>query len=81
MFTSMKTVEETNLISNKSQGSGETPILKAIVYFDFVNIFFRKKANAFNAWSLLLFSMGIIGSACVLLISACETIASLLLNY
>ena len=75
MFTSMKTVEETNLISNKSQGSGETPILKAIVYFDFVNIFFRKKANAFNAWSLLLFSMGIIGSACVLLISACETIA------
>ena len=43
--------------------------------FDFVNIFFRKKANALNAWSLLLFSMGIIGSACVLLINACETIA------
>ena len=39
------------------------------------NIFFRKKANSLNAWSLLLFSMGIIGSACVLLINACETIA------
>ena len=75
MFTSMKTVEEVNLISNKTQGKGETPILKSIVYFDFVNIFFRKKANALNAWSLLLFSMGIIGSACVLLINACETIA------
>jgi len=75
MFTTMKTVEEINLIPNKTQGSGETPILKAIVYFDFVNIFFRKKANALSAWSLLLFSMGIIGSACVLLINACETLA------
>tara|TARA_B100000212_G_C27242226_1_gene476456 strand:- start:63 stop:854 length:792 start_codon:yes stop_codon:yes gene_type:complete len=75
MFTSMKKVEEINLISNKTQGKGETPILKSIVYFDFVNIFFRKKANPVNAWSLLFFSMGIIGSACVLLISACETIA------
>ena len=64
-----------NLIPNKTQEKGETPILKSIVYFDFVNIFFRKKANALNAWSLLLFSMGIIGSACVLLINACETIA------
>jgi len=75
MFTSMKTAEEISLISNTTQGKGETPILKSIVYFDFVNIFFRKKANALNAWSLLLFSMGIIGSACVLLINACETIA------
>ena len=75
MFTSMKTAEEINLIPNKTQEKGETPILKSIVYFDFVNIFFRKKANALNAWSLLLFSMGIIGSACVLLINACETIA------
>ena len=75
MFTSMKMAEEINLIPNKTQEKGETPILKSIVYFDFVNIFFRKKANALNAWSLLLFSMGIIGSACVLLINACETIA------
>tara|TARA_B000000532_G_C18785021_1_gene369990 strand:+ start:175 stop:786 length:612 start_codon:yes stop_codon:yes gene_type:complete len=75
MFTSMKKSEVTHLISNKTQGNGETPILKSIVYFDFVNIFFRKKANKLNAWSLLLFSMGIIGSACVLLINACETLA------
>jgi cation:H+ antiporter len=75
MFTSMKKVDKEHLISNKSKGKGETPILKSIVYFDFVNIFFRKKANTLNAWSLLLFSMGIIGSACVLLINACETLA------
>ena len=75
MFTSMKSTEKVNLISNKTEGKAETTILKSIVYFDFVNIFFRKKANAFNAWSLLLFSMVIIGSACVLLINACETIA------
>tara|TARA_B100001057_G_C22595399_1_gene850656 strand:- start:195 stop:887 length:693 start_codon:yes stop_codon:yes gene_type:complete len=75
MFTSMKSVDKLNLISNKTEVKGEIAILKSIVYFDFVNIFFRKKANAFNAWSLLLFSMGIIGSACVLLINACETIA------
>ena len=75
MFTSMKSAEKVNLIPNKTEGKVETTILKSIVYFDFVNIFFRKKANALNAWSLLLFSMGIIGSACVLLISACETIA------
>ena len=75
MFTSMKKADKEHLISNKSEGKGETPILKSIVYFDFVNIFFRKKANTLNAWSLLLFSMGIIGSACVLLINACETLA------
>jgi len=75
MFTTMKTKGKVNLISNKSESSGETPILKSIVYFDFVNIFFRKKANRLNAWSLLLFSMAIIGAACVLLINACETIA------
>ena len=45
MFTSMKTVEEINLISNNTQGKGEMPILKSIVYFDFVNIFFRKKSK------------------------------------
>ena len=39
MFTSMKTAEEISLISNNTQGKGETPILKSIVYFDFVNIF------------------------------------------
>ena len=38
MFTSMKTAEEISLISNTTQGKGET-ILKSIVYFDFVNIF------------------------------------------
>ncbi len=75
MFTTMKSNKEVDLIPDEINKPSETPILKAIVYFDFVNIFFRKKANALNAWSLLLFSMGIIGSACVLLINACETIA------
>jgi len=75
MFTTMKSAQKVNLIPNKTEGKVETTILKSIVYFDFVNIFFRKKANALNAWSLLLFSMGIIGSACVLLINACESIA------
>ena len=43
MFTSMKTAEEISLISNKTQFKEETPILKSIVYFDFVNIFLEKK--------------------------------------
>ena len=75
MFTTMKSNKEVDLIPDEMNKPSETPILKAIVYFDFVNIFFRKKANNLNAWSLLLFSMGIIGSACILLIHACETLA------
>ena len=40
-------------------------IVKAFILLDFEHVFVRKKINTRNAWALLLFSMLVIGLACI----------------
>lgn len=50
-------------------------VIKALFLLDFEHVFVRKKINTFNAWALLLFSMLIIGLACIVLIHSCEMLS------
>ena len=50
-------------------------ILKALVLLDFEHVFVRRKINVTNAWALLLFSMLVIGLACIVLIHSCEMLS------
>lgn len=50
-------------------------ILKAFALLDFEHVFVRKRINVFNAWGLLLFSMLVIGLACIVLIHSCEMLS------
>jgi cation:H+ antiporter len=47
----------------------------ALLNLDFEQVFVRKSINTLNAWALLIFSMLIIGGACILLIHSCELLA------
>lgn len=50
-------------------------VIKALFLLDFEHVFVRKKINTFNAWALLLFSMLVIGLACIVLIHSCEMLS------
>ena len=50
-------------------------IVKAFILLDFEHVFVRKKINTRNAWALLLFSMLVIGLACIVLIHSCEMLS------
>ncbi len=79
MFNTMKKKEEKNHIQEKQEQKehiGRKPsILKALILLDFEHVFVRKKINVISAWSLLLFSMLVIGLACIVLIHSCELLS------
>ena len=81
MFATMKKAEgitavEENQENQEEQSSGrKQSILKAFILLDFEDVFVRKKINTVNAWMLLLFSMLVIGLACIVLIHSCELLS------
>lgn len=79
MFGTMKKKEETTAAAEKlAENSIERKqsILKALMLLDFEDVFVRKKINNLNAWMLLLFSMLVIGLACIVLIHSCELLST-----
>ena len=81
MFTTMNKVEESTaveqsqLVEEEHLTEKKQSILKAFILLDFEDVFVRKKINTFNAWMLLLFSMLVIGLACIVLIHSCELLS------
>ncbi len=81
MFGTMKKKEETTAVEEEPEGLEEKNIerkqsvLKALMLLDFEDVFVRKKINTANAWMLLLFSMLVIGLACIVLIHSCELLS------
>jgi len=65
-------VEEEEEGDNEPSGS----IIKSLLTLDLENVFIRGAINNSNAWSLLIFSMIIIGGSCALLVHACEGCAT-----
>lgn len=47
-------------------------IFMSLITLDLENVFVRNGINTSNAWTMLLVSMGVIGSACFLLVHSCE---------
>ena len=81
MFTTMNKAEESTAVEQSQEAEEEhltekkQSILKAFILLDFEDVFVRKKINTFNAWMLLLFSMLVIGLACIVLIHSCELLS------
>ncbi len=81
MFSTMQKKEETATVDEKAEKEEKLPIgrkptvIKALFLLDFEHVFVRKKINTFNAWMLLLFSMLVIGLACIVLIHSCELLS------
>ena len=81
MFTTMNKAEESTAVEQSQEVEEEhltekkQAILKAFILLDFEDVFVRKKINTFNAWMLLLFSMLVIGLACIVLIHSCELLS------
>ena len=81
MFTTMNkaeestAVEQSQLVEEEHLTEKKQSILKAFILLDFEDVFVRKKINTFNAWMLLLFSMLVIGLACIVLIHSCELLS------
>lgn len=81
MFTTMNKAEESTAVEQSQEEEEEhltekkQSILKAFILLDFEDVFVRKKINTFNAWMLLLFSMLVIGLACIVLIHSCELLS------
>lgn len=81
MFSTMKKKQDGQADNEKTdqeeaQLIGRKPsILKAFLLLDFEHVFVRKKINTVSAWALLLFSMLVIGLACIVLIHSCELLS------
>lgn len=81
MFATMNKKEEAVEVDlqedkEKEYQLGRKPsVLKALLLLDFEHVFVRKKINTSNAWMLLLFSMLVIGLACIVLIHSCELLS------
>ena len=81
MFTTMNKTEATTAVEESQENeeayskAKKQSILKAFMLLDFEDVFVRKKINTINAWVLLLFSMLVIGLACIVLIHSCELLS------
>lgn len=65
--------DEDNLEEHTEDRSDEpSSILKNLLTLNLEPIFIKKEINTSNAWTLLIFSMLVIGSACLLLVKSCE---------
>lgn len=81
MFATMNKKEDVSdaddqQVKEQEHAIGRKPsILKAFLLLDFEHVFVRKKINTINASMLLLFSMLVIGLACIVLIHSCELLS------
>ncbi|MGB0367661.1 MAG: sodium:calcium antiporter [Flavobacteriaceae bacterium] len=81
MFSTMKKIDGTRAFKESQEtdkvqiGARKRSILKAFILLDFKDVFVREKINVVNAWILLLFSMLVIGLACIVLIHSCELLS------
>lgn len=81
MFSTMKKIDGTRAFKESQEtdkvqsGARKRSILKAFILLDFKDFFVREKINVVNAWILLLFSMLVIGLACIVLIHSCELLS------
>lgn len=64
-----------NSQKEKDETKQKPAVYKALLALDFEQVFVRKQINTTNAWGLLLFSMLIIGLACIVLIRSCELLS------
>lgn len=65
--------DEDNLEEHTEDRSDEpSSILKNLLTLNLEPIFIKKEINTSNAWTLLIFSLLVIGSACLLLVKSCE---------
>lgn len=73
MFLTMKTdeIEETE-VEEEIEVNSNNSLIKNLFTLNLTPIFIKKEINTKNAWSLLLFSMVIIGAACMFLVKSCE---------
>ena len=80
MLLSMKGEEEDEDEDEEEDDEQEdVGLLKGLITLNLESVFIGKKEiNSSNAWVLLVFSMTIIGSACLLLVSSCESIGEYL---
>ena len=79
MFGTMKpganSIPQDNKLDFDEKKTTQPPVYVALLNLDFEQVFVRKSINTINAWALLIFSMLIIGGACILLIHSCELLA------
>lgn len=81
MFSTMKKIDGTRAFKESQETdkvqsrARKRSILKAFILLDFKDVFVREKINVVNAWILLLFSMLVIGLACIVLIHSCELLS------
>ena len=81
MLLSMKDEEEDEEEDDEQEDDEQEDVglLKGLITLNLESVFIGKKEiNSSNAWVLLVFSMTIIGSACLLLVSSCESIGEYL---
>lgn len=82
MLMSMKKVdsnEEDEEDDDDNDDNSEVGVIKGLLTLNLEAVFIRNnKISSSNSWSLLLFSMAVIGSACLLLVFSCEMIGTAL---
>ena len=80
MLMSMKKVdsnEEDEEDDDDNDDNSEVGVIKGLLTLNLEAVFIRNnKISSSNSWSLLLFSMAVIGSACLLLVFSCEMIGT-----
>ncbi len=75
MLSSMNSVEgeeEDNEEEDDEDGEESAGFFMSLITLDLEPIFIKDKINSKSGWSLLIFAMLIIGSACLLLVKSCE---------
>ena len=82
MLMSMKKVdsnEEDEEDDDDNDDNSEVGVIKGLLTLNLEAVFIRNnKISSNNSWALLLFSMAVIGSACLLLVFSCEMIGTAL---
>ena len=83
MLMSMKKVdsneEEEDDDDDDDDDNSEVGVIKGLLTLNLEAVFIRNnKISSNNSWALLLFSMAVIGSACLLLVFSCEMIGTAL---
>jgi Ca2+/Na+ antiporter len=82
MLMSMKKVdsnEEDEEDDDDNDDNSEVGVIKGLWTLNLEAVFIRNnKISSSNSWALLLFSMAVIGSACLLLVFSCEMIGTAL---
>jgi Ca2+/Na+ antiporter len=81
MLMSMKKVDsnEEEADDDENDDNSEVGVIKGLLTLNLEAVFIRNnEISSNNSWALLLFSMAVIGSACLLLVFSCEMIGTAL---